>query len=355
MMTLYNPSRDRKLELLSPCPKGIAFSEENVYENVQATLDVSVIIPCYNSEDYLSQCLESVLKQNTSYKFEVIAINDGSTDRTEDILENYKKIYDNLRVISQPNKGFSGARNTGIRASKGKYLIFVDSDDYIVGKYIHKLINKAYENDLDIVACGYYSFRKEKIYKKVNPKNEYDKKLLNGCFWGKAFKRELFEHFILPEGYWYEDSILQYLIYPMVKKHCTVSDIYYAYRSNPKGITISSKGKKKSLDSFYITDLMIRSMEMLPEKEFIYSQEFYEQILKQFYLNECRIAKLEKEYKKIVFYAQAEFLNKNYANYKSAIWDKRYYEKALRKMNYCKAMNAIKFEKIYKVIQMVKG
>ncbi|MDV5136738.1 glycosyltransferase family 2 protein [Enterococcus lactis] len=91
MMTLYNPSRDRKLELLSPCPKGIAFSEENVYESVQATLDVSVIIPCYNSEDYLTQCLESVLKQNTSYKFEVIAINDGSIDRTEDILEKYKK------------------------------------------------------------------------------------------------------------------------------------------------------------------------------------------------------------------------------------------------------------------------
>ena len=76
------------------------------------------------------------------------------------------------------------------------------------------------------MACGYYSFRKEKIYKKVNPKNEYDKKLLNGCFWGKAFKRELFEHFILPEGYWYEDSILQYLIYPMVKKHAVLLVIY---------------------------------------------------------------------------------------------------------------------------------
>lgn len=353
-MILYNKKRDKILETVSPCPKGIAFSEESVYKNIQSTLDVSVIIPCYNSEDYLTQCLESVLTQNTLYKFEVIAINDGSTDQTEVILEKFKKKYDNLRVISQENQGFSGARNSGISIAKGKYLIFVDSDDYIEKEYIHKLINKAYEGNFDIVSCGYYSFRGKKIYKKVDPKGEFDKELLNGCFWAKAFKRELFEHIILPEGYWYEDSILKYLIYPLVKKYCSINGGYYAYRSNPKGITISSKGKKKSLDSFYITDLMIRSMKMNSENNYMYSQEFYEQILKQFYLNECRISKLSEKCKMTVFRAQAEFLNKNYFDYKSKYWDKRYYEKALREINYNKAKKAVRFEKIYKMIQILK-
>ena len=98
----------------------------------------SVIIPVYNVEKFIGKCLDSVFKQTYS-DYEIVAVNDGSTDSSLKILENYQINNPKLKIISQKNKGLGGARNTGISNAKGEFLIFLDSDDYIATNMLETL------------------------------------------------------------------------------------------------------------------------------------------------------------------------------------------------------------------------
>ena len=94
---------------------------------------LSIIIPVYNVENYVDTCIESLYKQGISeYEFEVILINDGSTDNSLSIIQEYENKYSNITIISQKNQGLSTTRNNGIKLAKGEYLLFVDSDDLII-------------------------------------------------------------------------------------------------------------------------------------------------------------------------------------------------------------------------------
>ena len=100
----------------------------------------SIIVPVYNVESYLAKCLDSILCQ--SYKdYEIIAINDGSTDNSSKILKEYVDKYDNIIVINQENQGLSQARNNGVKEAKGEYIIFADSDDFIEKDLLKKIKN----------------------------------------------------------------------------------------------------------------------------------------------------------------------------------------------------------------------
>lgn len=355
-MKLYEYKENDILNEYSKLPNGTCYSKNSVFINKTPELDVSVIVPCYNSEEYLKECLDSIVNQKTCYSFEVIAINDGSIDNTASILEEYAEKYDTVRVLTQKNKGFSGARNRGITESKGRYLIFVDSDDYISQSYIENLVKTAKLKDADLVGCGYFTFRNKKILKKVSPRNLKDKSVLNGCFWGKIFKRQIFEHIIFPEGYWYEDTILAHLIYPKIKKFYSINTCNYAYRSNPNGITISSVRSNKAIDTFYITNLMLCNIEKNISKNYIKSQEYYELLIEQFYINERRITRQSIEIKKIIFTMQANFLNEMYSSekYSTSVRKYRYYEKALRNSNYKKAHLYIKLYKLIRTLEILK-
>ena len=123
--------------------------------------DLSVIIPVYNAQKYLKQCIDSVLNQKTDYKYEIICIDDGSIDDSPKILEAYLE-YDNMRVISQTNHGIAFARNRGIENANGKYILLVDNDDYLAENFIQKLLKDALHYDADIVKCGYSMFNEKK-------------------------------------------------------------------------------------------------------------------------------------------------------------------------------------------------
>ena len=113
----------------------------------------SIIIPVYNSEDYLSECIESVLRQ-TFQDFEIILINDGSSDRSGEICENYTKIDPRIRVYHQINAGVSTARNLGLRSATGEWTLFLDSDDRInchTLNYIYKVIQS--NGRVDFIQC----------------------------------------------------------------------------------------------------------------------------------------------------------------------------------------------------------
>lgn len=115
------------------------------------TPSISVIVPAYNAEDYLPACLDSITSQDIEETFEIVCINDGSTDSTADILDKYDRNYPYLKVITQKNSGLSAARNAGIKTSSGDYIMFVDSDDAILEGTLRAVYTKAHDEDLDVL------------------------------------------------------------------------------------------------------------------------------------------------------------------------------------------------------------
>ena len=196
--------------------------------------------------------------------------------------------------------------------------------------------------------------RWQKKYKVICPKDEKDLSLLNGCFWAKAFRRELFSHIMLPEGYWYEDSILTHLIYPLATRIVTVCSCRYAYRSNPNGIAKSSIGKLKALDTIYITDLMLKIVQKEFGSCFMESRSYHGVLVEQFYLNQKRIYKLPQECQKIVFKCQSRIISL-YSNSSYQVpFDRKLYVFACEQGYYRLAMLSLKLDPIFKALKIIK-
>lgn len=165
---------------------------------------ITIIVPVYNVEKYLDKCLDSILKQ-TYEKIELILIDDGSTDDSGKICDEYAKKDSRVVALHKKNAGVSEARNIGIKNSNGKYIMFVDSDDYIERDMVEIMYYKIIEKNADIVICDTNNVDENgKIYYK-NIENEemildnvealrymLDEKIYNGVCWGKLYKRELF-------------------------------------------------------------------------------------------------------------------------------------------------------------------
>ncbi|MBP3951514.1 glycosyltransferase family 2 protein [Bacillus suaedae] len=168
------------------------------------TPKVSVIIPVYNCEDYLSDCLDSILNQ-TYESIEIIIIDDGSTDSSGRIISHYKQIDQRIIHIVQENSGPSAARNKGISESKGTYLVFVDSDDTVETNYVEMLLNEMLASNADLVCCGYMDFSKTGVIKHSDFKLQHHHVLqtdmmemvcqgTGGVLWSKIFKRKIIEN-----------------------------------------------------------------------------------------------------------------------------------------------------------------
>ena len=355
-MNLYDRLHDKVLIKYAKDPMTECYSPDCVFKYQEEIYDATVIIPCYNVEHYVAECLDSMLNQNTSYNVEIITIDDGSTDSTAEILRQYSTRMTNFRIISQCNKGFSGARNTGIREARGKYLIFIDSDDYVTSDYIDCLLKKAFSKDADIVATGYYTFNNDhKIIKNIMIKDENDTSLLNGCAWGKAIKRKFFEHLVFPENYWYEDSIIAHLVVPRANSIYMVSKCQYAYRSNPTGITKTSVNSLRAIESFYITDLMLRSYVHFYTEDVTNTYEFINLLIEQFYLNEKRVIKLNSEIKRTIFMWQSKYVQISPIMDLKLDFSKKLYVIGLLKNNYQIAQISLRLDILNKIIRRIKN
>lgn len=356
IMNLYDRLHDKVLTKYAKDPMTECYSPDCVFKYQEEIYDATVIIPCYNVEHYVAECLDSMLNQNTSYNVEIITIDDGSTDSTAEILRQYSTRMTNFRIISQCNKGFSGARNTGIREARGKYLIFIDSDDYVTSDYIDCLLKKAFSKDADIVATGYYTFNNDhKIIKNIMIKDENDTSLLNGCAWGKAIKRKFFEHLVFPENYWYEDSIIAHLVVPRANSIYMVSKCQYAYRSNPTGITKTSVNSLRAIESFYITDLMLRSYVHFYPEDVTNTYEFINLLIEQFYLNEKRVIKLNSEIKRTIFMWQSKYVQISPIMDLKLDFSKKLYVIGLLKNNYQIAQISLRLDILNKIIRRIKN
>ena len=148
---------------------------------------ISVVIPIYNAEKYLTKCLDSVTSQ-TYDNLEIILVNDGSTDKSLEICEKYKDKDNRIILINKENKGVSSARNVGIEKSTGKYIIFIDADDYIEKDMFEVLEEDLFKNNVDLSMCGYRNVDK-------NGNILYESKPMDKKYFDvKTFRRNLFKN-----------------------------------------------------------------------------------------------------------------------------------------------------------------
>lgn len=289
--------------------------------------DVHIIMPAYNVEKYIERAVESVLKLNMKYTFKLTVINDGSKDCTGEILKKYAD-NENVEIIYQENKGFSGARNTGLKHICGKYIAFLDSDDQMGD--LESLLDKAFKEDADIVEGSYKYVDDDgkclNIHLKKDGKAVPTKDLF-GTPWGKVIKSEFFKNLCFPEGYWFEDSIMAQIVYRLVEKAHTIPDTVYYYRRNTSGITHTMLKNNKAIDSFYI---MVKLFFDRKKFNLYVNQDYYEYMLRMCKLSYCRVLYLNKKIRKAVFICMANFINENFDGFSTQIPAMKKLEQALK-------------------------
>lgn len=210
---------------------------------------ISIIVPIYNVEKYLMRCLESISQQKYK-RFEVLLIDDGSTDNSSIIAKHFQASDERFKYFYQLNAGISAARNKGISESKGKYLCFVDSDDYIHQDYIRILYKTISQSESDIVSCRVARVNESgRIVNyrvtngdKIGEVKDIHKYLENTSFscCNKIYKRRLFDGLRFPERIKYEDFALMPQIYAKAKKITIIPDIMYFYCYRENSITATS-------------------------------------------------------------------------------------------------------------------
>ncbi|HIF9411574.1 TPA: glycosyltransferase family 2 protein [Photobacterium damselae] len=226
---------------------------------------VSVIVPVYNAEGFISRCLDSLVNQ-TLKEIEIICVNDASTDKSINILYAYQSIYPNIIVVDLPvNKKQGGARNAGLDIAVGEYIGFVDSDDWVDHTMYEKLYNETINKNLDVVDCNYfYAYNHKKIATdSINEKNilsgELTEPIVNfGRLWTKIIKNKVFngdEKLRFPEGIFYEDNYLTPFLAILIKSYGKVNDPLYFYFQN-EGSTTNKRNDIRFFDRLTSAEMM---------------------------------------------------------------------------------------------------
>lgn len=226
------------------------------------TPKISIIVPVYNVEEYITECIDSILSQ--TYKdWELILVNDGSTDNSGKICDEYALKDNRINVIHKENGGLSSARNAGIDVAKGEYITFIDSDDVLLNNDIYDKIIKIFNEDKSIDVVQYdviHKWQSSEEHKRLYPFKIYYNKLnilegyltekIHVACWDKVFKTEIFKDIRFPFGQISEDIAIIPMIVEKINK-LQVSDIgYYGYRYREGSITISSYDIKKTKSAY---------------------------------------------------------------------------------------------------------
>lgn len=213
---------------------------------------ISIVVPVYNVEEFLPECVESILNQ-TYQNFEMILVDDGSKDSGGYLCDEYAKKDDRIKVIHKENGGLSDARNKGIDIVKGDYITFIDSDDRIHSKYLEVLLNCALEHECDIVIGNYEEFsetnqinetlknasveilsKHDTMMRYFDTKN-YQQSIVTA--WGTLYKTSLWNDVRYPKGKIHEDEFTTYKLYYKSNKIAYLNEKIYFYRFNANSIT----------------------------------------------------------------------------------------------------------------------
>ncbi|XZJ41468.1 glycosyltransferase [Clostridium perfringens] len=272
-------------------------------------IDLSIIIPVYNAEKYLDKCLDNIINQSFN-NYEIILVNDGSTDNSEKIVDDYVNKYSNIIKINKKNGGPGAARDEGLKIARGNYISFVDSDDYVDSNMLSYMMNYIKKYNCDIAICGIYMFDDYtgKELGKIELSEENREKPLNreelitlylnnkitGHLWNKIYKRSLLikERISFSDTKYYEDMYPTLKILDNVKYGIYVDNCYYRYRQVNGSIT-------KSYTEQHVVDY-INAIKLCEEYvNNMYDKDLYDNYLKQFKLyNLNTVLKIYYKFKK---------------------------------------------------------
>ncbi|ADL33202.1 glycosyl transferase GT2 family [Butyrivibrio proteoclasticus B316] len=241
---------------------------------------ISIVVPSYNVEDYIDKCVDSICHQNYE-NIEIILVDDGATDGTGTKCDEWAGRNARIQVIHQENQGLSGARNAGIRASKGKYISFIDSDDMIAPDYVSTLYSCITENGTRMAQGLSKNFFKEEDIAGFVSRD--DRRVVSGydmcktlmseykMGWGivmtKMFEKSLFDELEFPLGHIHEDEYLVYKLYWNAGQVALTDKIVYYYRSKRKGSITHSGYSLNHLDAVYARQERCEFFKDLGEKE----------------------------------------------------------------------------------------
>lgn len=240
---------------------------------------ISVIVPVYKVEEWLDQCVESIVNQ--SYKnLEIILVDDGSPDNCPQMCDEWAKNDERIKVIHKENGGLSTARNAGLDICSGKYISFIDSDDYIHRDMYTNMLEDLKRTNSDIVKCGRYIDDNGKISEKriIESEKEYNHNEILDCFfyhkddfcsgvWDKLYKAELFEGIRFPDGLNSEDYYVYGIIYNKASKLYYNDKFYYYYRIREESICRQEEITEHSFDKIIVSDKVYNYvMENYPDR-----------------------------------------------------------------------------------------
>lgn len=303
---------------------------EPIYENspIDKSLDLSIVVPVYNHKEILEECIMSLVNQKTKYNYEVILVDDGSTDGADKIVKSIAEKFACVIAIFQKNGGIGAARNTGINHARGKYLMFMDCDDTVHEDIIETLMDEAYAKDCDMVMAA-HNLVKEKngqvtgvipnVYSKFNLcgfKNGDKIMNLAGLPWAKVYKRDLWNDVRFFPGFWYEDNIIHFLIFTKCKKYSYIRKIVYEYRWFEQNFSHTQDDKKaiKVIDGYGILMVILNQYQKIGLP---YDDKFYTVLLRHLSAYYYPLmSELDEQLQEALFVVAKEVFDKYKPNHK---------------------------------------
>lgn len=235
------------------------------------SVTLSIIVPVYNVENYLDQCLKSITSYKGEDKIEIIIVNDGSTDNSLEICRDYSNKYSNITIVSQKNQGLSEARNTGIRTARGKYLLFLDSDDFLYDDIIYRLLDDIHDKYKDMFfgrSYKYYGdYEKMELSQidydfkeEISPDISFEKLNNINNFWFAAWLVIVNREFLLRNNLFFKKGILhedELWVPSVFIKASSIGYLnygFYCYRLNREGSIVSKPNIKRDFDKLIVAD-----------------------------------------------------------------------------------------------------
>lgn len=274
---------------------------------------LSIVVPVYNVEDYIEKCISSI-KNQTYQNIEVIVVDDGSKDNSIEIAKKTIGDDERFKIVRKKNGGLSDARNYGVQYVTGDFISFVDSDDFLDINLFEKAIEKANEEDLDIVLYDfikYYSEDKQVLKKCLFDKSDiYSSMRTVSNAWNKIIRTSIWKNNELkfPVGIWYEDIAIIPALLKYTKKVGYVENAFYFYSIREGSITNQTKYNPKVMDilkSFDYLDIHLENEYPIEELEYLY-------VLHILYMGTQRVVEFDK---KEDFYNLLNFVENKFPNW----------------------------------------
>ena len=294
-------------------------------------VEVSVIIPAYNVEEYIGDCLDSIINQ-TFEDFEIICVNDGSQDNTLKVLREYENKEPRIKVFDQENKGVGSARNVGMDASKGQYLFFVDADDLIDKNALTELYNIAKQNDADLIISKRQDFNNDsniEFEEKYNEMEQIPSSFKNKLFsfkdlleyftnldvtvTNKFFKQEFIGNVRFDEDVIFEDNLFTIDYFFRANKIFFYDKVLYYRRLRSNSIITSSS--QRHVDSLEVNNRMVQKIKNAGYYDDIKEKLFVKNLTKISY----RFIDIDDEYKEYFFKCLKEDFTNNWDRIESEL------------------------------------